>query len=83
MNAPHTSGRAAIGLVCFLLGVQVGAAALFLVQHRAQLAQPLYLAVFALVGFATLAVADRLLASRSTPKRRTDPSPEEPPRPAD
>ncbi|MDH6709196.1 F0F1-type ATP synthase assembly protein I [Kitasatospora sp. MAA19] len=82
MSTHRTPGPAAVGIVCFLLGVQVRAATLYLLQHRAQLTQPLYLAVFALVGFATLVVTDRLLASRSTPKRRTGPSQEEPSRPA-
>ncbi|MFD4533578.1 hypothetical protein ACFWNL_21200 [Kitasatospora sp. NPDC058397] len=64
MSTRHAGDRAAIG-------VQVGAAAHYLVQHRTRLTQPLYPAVFALVAFGTLAVADRLLTSRSAPKCRT------------
>ncbi|MFJ2864964.1 hypothetical protein [Kitasatospora sp. NPDC087314] len=83
MSPRNTGGRAAIGAVCFLLGVQVGAAVLYLVQHRADVSQPLYLAIFSLTAFSTLAVADRLLTSRSTPKCRTGSSQQDPPRPAD
>ncbi|MEU8926214.1 hypothetical protein AB0D10_35685 [Kitasatospora sp. NPDC048545] len=83
MNRQRTGGRAAIGLVCFLVGLQVGAAVLYLVQHRAQLTQPLYLAIFALVVFGTLTVADRLIASRSGPQHGGGSSQEDPPRPGD
>ncbi|MFJ9841767.1 hypothetical protein ACIRYZ_15100 [Kitasatospora sp. NPDC101155] len=83
MNTRRTSGRIAVGLVCFLLGVEVGAAAIYLLQHRTKLAQPLYLAIFALVAFGTLAVADRLIASRSAPKRRSGPTAEKPHPPTD
>ncbi|MEU3562806.1 hypothetical protein [Kitasatospora sp. NPDC006786] len=81
MNSRPTGGRAAVGAVCFLLGLQVGAAVLYLVQHRTRLTQPLYLAIFALAAFGTLAVTDRLIAARSTPKRRTSSSQQDPPRP--
>ncbi|MBV6695678.1 hypothetical protein KV557_00885 [Kitasatospora aureofaciens] len=81
MSTRRTTGRAAVGLVCFLLGLQVGAAVLYLVQHRTHLSQPLYLAIFALVCFGTLAVADRLIASRSAPKPRSG-SAQDPPSPA-
>ncbi|MFI9365612.1 hypothetical protein ACIG5E_31880 [Kitasatospora sp. NPDC053057] len=82
MNTHRTSGRAAVGLVCFLPGVQVGAASVYLLQHRTKLAQPLYLAIFVLVAFGTLAVADRFIASRSAPKRRSGSSPQKPYPPA-
>ncbi|MFD0404711.1 hypothetical protein [Kitasatospora sp. NPDC127116] len=78
MNTHRTGSRAAVGFICFLLGLQVGAAVLYLVQHRANASQPLYLATFALTAFGTLAVADRLFAVRSAPKRRSDASPEHP-----
>ncbi|MFG2918315.1 hypothetical protein ACGF0D_36195 [Kitasatospora sp. NPDC048298] len=83
MNPRRTGSRAAIGLVCFLVGLQVGAAVVYLVQHRVQLTQPLYLAIFALVVFSTLAVADRLIASHSAPQRGVGSSQEGPPRPRD
>ncbi|MET8630760.1 hypothetical protein ABZW30_44945 [Kitasatospora sp. NPDC004669] len=82
MNTRRTTGRAAVGLVCFLLGVQVGAAVVYLLQHRTRLAQPLHLAIFGLVVFGILAVADRLIASRSAPKRRSGSSPQKPYPPA-
>ncbi|MFE4514702.1 hypothetical protein ACFRMQ_11000 [Kitasatospora sp. NPDC056783] len=81
MNSRPTGGRAAVGAVCFLLSLQVGAAVLYLVQHRADISQPLHLAVFALVAFGTLAVTDRLIAGRSTPKHQTGSSQQDPPRP--
>ncbi|MFF1785586.1 hypothetical protein ACFVX9_03900 [Kitasatospora sp. NPDC058243] len=83
MNTHHTGGRAAIGVVCFLLGLQVGAAVLYLVQHRADGSQPLYLAIFSLTAFNTLVVADRLLTSRSTPKRGTGSSQQDQTQPTD
>ncbi|MEU3574159.1 hypothetical protein AB0E96_37995 [Kitasatospora sp. NPDC036755] len=81
MNSRPTGGRAAVGAVCFLLGLLVGAAVLYLVQHRTRLTQPLYLTVFALVAFGTLAVTDRLVTARSAPKPRIGSSPQDPPRP--
>ncbi len=55
-----------VGLLCFLLGIPVGAAALYLLQHPGAIHRPLYLAIFTGVAFASLAAADRALNYRST-----------------
>ncbi|WP_371500251.1 hypothetical protein OG871_27430 [Kitasatospora sp. NBC_00374] len=60
-----------LGAVCFLLGFSVGGAVLYLLQHRAEIGQPLDLGILAIVSLAALATADRLINHRTTPPKRT------------
>ncbi|MFJ2778199.1 hypothetical protein [Kitasatospora sp. NPDC087315] len=67
MSTRRRSGRAACSAVCFVIGVQVGAAALYLVQYRAEAGRPLYLGIFAVVALSTFVTVDRLVNHHVTP----------------
>ncbi|MQS14711.1 hypothetical protein F7Q99_21200 [Streptomyces kaniharaensis] len=62
--------RLVLGAICFLIGTQVGAAALYLLLHRAEIHQPVYLGIFAVATFGTLAAVDRLVNHRAAPSDR-------------
>ncbi|MGX4733166.1 hypothetical protein [Kitasatospora griseola] len=59
-TAPCRTGRAAIAVVCFLLGLPTGAALLFLIEHRDR-AQPVWLALAAAPALAAAAGVDWLI----------------------
>ncbi|MER7750836.1 hypothetical protein OG535_28765 [Kitasatospora sp. NBC_00085] len=69
MSIRRSAARAAaLATVCFLLGVLVGGATLYLLEHRTQSGQPVYLGIFTAVSFSTLAAVDRLVNRRTPPK---------------
>ncbi|MEU8924628.1 hypothetical protein AB0D10_27420 [Kitasatospora sp. NPDC048545] len=59
-------------MLCFLIGVLVGGCAIYLLEHRATLGQPLYLGTFAVVALCTLSVADRVVGHRAPPSKDPD-----------
>ncbi|MEV7123985.1 hypothetical protein [Kitasatospora griseola] len=69
-TAPCRTGRAAIAVVCFLLGLPTGAALLFLIEHRDR-AQPVWLALAAAPALAAAAGVDWLTRRRAAADRTT------------
>ncbi|MGW2397170.1 hypothetical protein ACWCYY_11510 [Kitasatospora sp. NPDC001664] len=59
-----------LAAACFVAGLPVGAALLYLLERRAALNDPLYLALFVLVAFASLAAVDRALHRKTGPTGR-------------
>ncbi len=73
---PRTPTLAAL---CFLLGVQVGGAVVYLVQHRGEVERPLYPGIFAVAVLATLGAVDRVVNHRFTQSSRGNPRVSRPP----
>ncbi|MFJ8628161.1 hypothetical protein ACIRD3_35730 [Kitasatospora sp. NPDC093550] len=68
MSARPKPGRIVLAVLCFLLGVLVGGCALYLLEHLAEIGQPIYLGIFAAAALTTLGVADRLVNHRAPPQ---------------
>ncbi|MFB7908369.1 hypothetical protein ACFVZ3_03210 [Kitasatospora purpeofusca] len=74
MSSRRGAGRFGIAVLCFLLGALVGSCAIYLLDHLAEIGQPIYLGIFTAAALTTLGVADRLVNHRTPPQdsRRTD-----------
>ncbi|MEU4586599.1 hypothetical protein AB0F92_31765 [Kitasatospora aureofaciens] len=72
MSAQRRIRRIGLAVLCFLLGVLVGGGAIYLLEHRTALRQPLYLGIFAVVALCTLGVADRVVGHRAPPPNAPD-----------
>ncbi|MFB8201920.1 hypothetical protein [Kitasatospora purpeofusca] len=73
MSRRRTGGRIGLASLSFLLGGLVGGSAVYLLDHRAAIGQPIYLGLFAAAALSALGVVDRMVNRRPPPHdpRRT------------